>query len=1328
MSDPQKEALNGRIVTFYSYKGGTGRTMLLANVAWILAANGRRVLVADWDLESPGLHRFLYPFLKGAMRDARGITDLIRDYERVAARSDDEERDKHIAEHSRIQRYAFSLNWKFRDEGTLDFLSPGKQDKNYMATAGALDWDTFYETLKGGKFLDTLREDMRRHYDYVLIDSRTGLGDIADICTVHLPDVLVDCFALSTQNVEGAAQIARFIGDQHRRRGIRVLPVPMRIELGEKERADAGRAFATRLFPGLPAGMSDGERKAYWAAVAVPYHPFYAFEEMLAVFGDEPGNPASMLSSFERITAYITNGVVTQLPPMDEDLRIRTRQLFVRMPPAEMNRITVEFLAEDQAWAEWISAVLIDGGFTVSEQRLERPVAADAPELAPPRTLTVVSAAYAAQHRIQAHGQPNPAQRPGLAVYLTMAQSLLEFPMAASAFLAGLPEADAVNRIRKLVGLGPVLEDERPQGVRYPGIKPKVYRVNAKNERFTGREDDLRNLREQLRTYGTTWARPVVLHGLGGVGKTQVALEYVNRFSTDYDLVWWLDCGQPQFIDISLADLGVEMEKHFGVSPPPGSTTRDVRERAELVLSVLSQGSATQRWLLVYDNAENIEAILPLIPHGGGHVLITSQEGGWHDHAHELLVDLFKREESVAHLLRWVPSLTAEEASQVAAAVADLPLAIAAAAAWLDSTKYPVSRYLRELEREAEVPNQLSIGELADYEGGVLRAWGPSLNLLQERSPAAMRLLQLCSVMAPAIATDLIYSPAMARLLEPFDAELSSVPRIIGRLVQQIRKLALLKLGRGEVGDQVEVHRLVQAFVRGRMSAEERDSARQDVHKVLVDARSAQEVDKEAAWPRLRQLWPHLEPADVVSSDDEKVRQLIIDRVRYIHVFSQFERAGDEAIAAERRWQAMLDAKPHHPAAAERSLRRQLLLLRFHLGNTLRFQSRFREARELDESVLAAQEELLGRDHPHTLATAGSVAADRRALGRYHDALAMDEKTYASWTELYGHDDPGSLRSANNLAVSLRVTGHMADALRLDTDTLDRFRATAGPQDRSMLLANRNVVRDLLEAGKYGDAVTQIRDVWRSCVDAFGASSQDALDAQVLMGVALRSAGRPEDAELEYLAALSMLTSRFGESHADTLACRISHASNLLSLDRIAEADASIREVLAEYEKRLGDDHPHSLVCKVNLASALRLQSMQVQSPQAKAIEAQAMTTINGAIDGLEPTLGPKHPYTLAARMVYGTLLADQGDLSKAAAVETETIAALEETLGPSHPDTIRCEANLLLTQRQNGRDTIAELNSVIKQLQDLIGSDHPSIETLRAGRRLLRALDPQPF
>ncbi len=121
------ENRHGKVVTFYSFKGGTGRTMALANVAWILAANGKRVLVVDWDLESPGLHRFFKPFLAAeAIETSSGIIDMIRTYECETTRTVERPPGWH-REFARVGKHAFSLDWeRFPDGGRLDFLSAGR--------------------------------------------------------------------------------------------------------------------------------------------------------------------------------------------------------------------------------------------------------------------------------------------------------------------------------------------------------------------------------------------------------------------------------------------------------------------------------------------------------------------------------------------------------------------------------------------------------------------------------------------------------------------------------------------------------------------------------------------------------------------------------------------------------------------------------------------------------------------------------------------------------------------------------------------------------------------------------------------------------------------------------------------------------------------------------------------------------------------------------------------------------------------------------------------------------------------------------------------------
>lgn len=318
MSDKKS---SGKIITFYSYKGGTGRSMSLANVAWVLASAGKRVLTVDWDLEAPGLHRYFRPFLLDKdLTSSEGVLDLVLDYA-VEAITPASSRKERAADwyhpYANVLRYAVSLRWKFPGQGRLDFIPAGRQIASYASRMNSFDWRNFYERLGGSAFLETMKEGMREEYDYVLIDSRTGVSDTSGICTIQMPDVLVVCFTLNNQSIDGAASVAASVREQ---RGIPIYPVPMRVEVAEKRKLGLRKEYARDVFSAFPSHIAEEKREHYMELVQYPYIPFYAYEEILATFGDEPRELNTVLKATEWLVFHLTDGEVTKwTTPADVD-------------------------------------------------------------------------------------------------------------------------------------------------------------------------------------------------------------------------------------------------------------------------------------------------------------------------------------------------------------------------------------------------------------------------------------------------------------------------------------------------------------------------------------------------------------------------------------------------------------------------------------------------------------------------------------------------------------------------------------------------------------------------------------------------------------------------------------------------------------------------------------------------------------------------------------------------------------------------------------------------------------------------------------------------
>ena len=1304
MSTPR----NGQVITFYSYKGGTGRTMALANVAWIIAASGKRVLVVDWDLESPGLHKFFHPFLDESTISATpGVIEMINDYA-TASLDPSPRSDNWFLDYARVDRHAVSLDWGFPEGGRLDFLSAGRQNRDYSAAVCSLDWDNFYERLGGGRFFQAMREDMKRNYDYVLIDSRTGLSDVADICTIELPDVLAVCFTLSNQSIEGAANVARQITNRYRDRNIKVLPVPMRIEDGEKEKLDVGRTMARRRFEGVPQGMSQEDSISYWSAVEVPYKPFYAFEEILATFGDAPGSPSSLLAAFERITSAVTSGDVAAMHPIPEELRLQWKEAFARRPPAALTQVYLSYAPDDRMWADWIEAVLTRAGFRVMPRSTVSSLSADleAEEsfAGSPRVIAVLSSAYmhspeaSSLWRALSAADAAGIRRQIVPVRVSDVRVSEPFSEHGIVDLARMDAAQATARLLwafdrpvRLAGAGSAQSD----GPRFPGAVPRIWSAPARNADFTGRAETLELLRDKLSGSGSVIVAQA-LYGLGGVGKTQLAMEYAHRFMADYDLIWWVPSERAEEISQSLADLARKMELRVG---------DNVAEAAEAALEELRRDTIPH-WLLIFDNADNPKQLETYLPMGSGHVIITSRNQAWTNSADLLEVDVFSREESVAHLLRHVPNLDPADAARVAEALGDLPLAIEQASAWLEQTGMPAQSYVEELSTRAT--RILGLNQPADYPTPVVATWNMSFDRLRDRSPAAVRLLQILAFCSPGpISMNLLYSEETILALLPFDPALSE-RLMLGRIIRDISRFALVKVDQGS--NSLQIHRLVQAVIRAQMTEQEQTDARHELHTILVGARPRQgETDDPSNWSTYEIIWPHLGPSIAEECDDPRTRQLLIDWVRYQWKIGEFEACLNLAHRLESIWTRQLGADDQ-----------QTLHLRFHIANALRSQGRYREALELDTAVLEKQRAALGTDHPHALMTAGGLAADQKALGDFRQALSSDKRTYSSFKEQFGEDYPRTLVAAFNLAISYRLVGDYSAARRLDQDTLDRRRMVLPADHPYTLDTAANLALDMRAEGAFRDSV----DLLRTTLDKYRAVYDDdmiePLRTATSLAVALRKAG--DQAEGMKLAQDTY--SRYKRSHGseapEAQLCALNLACDYAAVGDFRRAIDLAADVRGALAAALGDDHPNTLVAANNLACYLRSFGRF----------AEALLGAQDATERMRLTLGEEHPMTLSAAINLANCLGGVRNLGAAEALQLDTLAALSRVLGADHPDTLVCQANLAVTLRDGGRFEESEelATAVLAGLERVLDKSHPDIVQLRAGQRINRDLEPQTY
>jgi cellulose biosynthesis protein BcsQ len=350
-SASEKPVKLGLVCTFYSFKGGVGRSMALANVAVLLARWGQRVLAVDWDLEAPGLERFFGTRLRGSRHGTPGLIDLISSYDV----------DKSSVGGSPINWRDCLMKASVPQGEAIDILHAGREGETYAKQLRALNWDRLFERDFGGE-LEKIRHEWKREYDYVLIDSRTGITDTGGICSILLPDYLVSLFTTTEQSVLGVKDVmARARATQQElpldRQRLVIIPIAARDESNTeyKRAAEWRQRFARELSSFYDDWIhKDETAESVLNYLKIPYVAFWSFGESLPVLEEDATNPKTLAYSYALLARLIHGRLnwaeVREGREATELQAQKAAEVASRL--AEANKARIEAIAQQQAEAE----------------------------------------------------------------------------------------------------------------------------------------------------------------------------------------------------------------------------------------------------------------------------------------------------------------------------------------------------------------------------------------------------------------------------------------------------------------------------------------------------------------------------------------------------------------------------------------------------------------------------------------------------------------------------------------------------------------------------------------------------------------------------------------------------------------------------------------------------------------------------------------------------------------------------------------------------------------------------------------------------------------
>lgn len=479
-----------------------------------------------------------------------------------------------------------------------------------------------------------------------------------------------------------------------------------------------------------------------------------------------------------------------------------------------------------------------------------------------------------------------------------------------------------------------------------------------RNPNFTGRSDAIRELDIALASSDPI-RRVQAIIGLGGIGKTQLALEYAYRHRSDYGIIWWISSDEPATLALSYAKLA----RKIGMNVPDGASLDDIRHALRRVLN------GRDDWLLIFDNAAGPDAVKNYIPQDRtGHVIITSRNPNWQEVARAAALKPLARAEAVEFLLKRAGKKSLDAAApRLAQALGDLPLALEQAAACIEQTHISFGDYLKRFEMHwSDLLKQNRPG--SDYPDTVTMTWELSFRQIQEDAPVAADLLSLCAFLAP----DDISKELIRRGVDHFPDALALT--VQNPVTFDDCTASLLTYSLVDATDKsIAMHRLVGALARDRLTQEEQEQWASAAVKLVHGMFKFDSADL-TTWETCADLLPH---ALTTAGHTESM-----------------------GVAPRVTVGLLQDA-----------------------GRYLQKRAQFNEARYALERALALAIKFYGESHPRVSAVANNLGRVQMELGELQEAQSCFERCLTIDRATYGEVDPHVASVINNYGVSLHNTG-----------------------------------------------------------------------------------------------------------------------------------------------------------------------------------------------------------------------------------------------------------------------------------------------------------------